>query len=66
MTLSEKEAILDYLEFGMMHMCTELEPALDPDAIGLLYETAYLLLVDLDNTMTSHILIQSVNQHSSR
>lgn len=55
MTISEKEALLNYLEFGLLDFCQQIDPHVDPDGVGMLYEKAYLLLLDVENTLDMHI-----------
>lgn len=59
MTISEKEALLDYLEFGLLDFCSSLDPLIDPDGVGLIYEKAYLLMIDLESTLDTHIILNT-------
>lgn len=59
MTISEKEALIQYLEFGLINMCDILDQHVDHDCKGLLYESAYLLLIDLQDTLDVHLDIQN-------
>ena len=51
MNIHEKEAIIDYLEFTLLNFVTKFETHLCSDAVGPLYEEAYGLLNDMDNTL---------------
>lgn len=55
MTQTEKEALVDYLEFHLVKLCESIEKNLDPDAIGDLYSRAYDILNDVEYTVQSHI-----------
>jgi len=59
MTISEKEALLQYLEFGLINFCDIIDQHIDPDCKGVLYESAYLLLIDLQDTLDMHVACQN-------
>jgi len=59
MTISEKEALLQYLEFGLITLCDDIDPHMDPDCKGVLYESAYLLLIDMQDTLDMHVACQN-------
>lgn len=58
MTHREKEALLAYIESQLMTLCQSLEPHIDSDAVGTLYEEAYDLLYDLETTVQSQVELQ--------
>jgi len=57
MTISEKEALLNYIEFGLLTFCNDMDQHVDPDAQGVLYENAYRLLLDVEDTLDTHLLL---------
>lgn len=58
MTTREKDALLTYIESQLMTLCQQLEPHIDSDAVGTLYEGAYSFLYDLETTMQSQVDLQ--------
>lgn len=54
MTHDEKEALLGYLEFHLLTLCERFEEKVGVGAIGDLYDTAYGILVDVENTLETH------------
>lgn len=69
MTIYEKDAVVEYLEFNLLVLCESLEEHMDPDAIGSLYENAYQLLNDMDQTLEQRVetvaLEQFINNYRS-
>lgn len=59
MTISEKEALLQYIEFGLINFCEMIDPHIDHDCKGMLYESAYLLLNDMQDTLDVYLAIQN-------
>ena len=51
MQQQEKDAVIDYLEFGLVNLVNEFENHVDGDAVSSLYEHAYALLSDMNQTM---------------
>jgi hypothetical protein len=60
MTVNEKEALLSYLEFGLINMCDKIEGHVTD--VGIMYEEAYLLLIDIDDAIETHQLL-TTNTH---
>lgn len=54
-TPNEKEALLGYLEFHLVKLCEQVEPNLDPDAMGDMYNAAYEILSDMERTLQIQI-----------
>jgi len=52
MNINEKIALLNYMEFHLVSLCEQVIPHLSPDAVGSLYDAAYGVLCDLDETIT--------------
>lgn len=55
MTLNEKKALVTYIDDQLMTLCRQMTPHLDSDAIGSLYDRAYELIHDIENTLTSSV-----------
>lgn len=67
MNIDEKEAIVNYIEFHALRLCESLEQYVDSDHKHLLYEYAYDMLSDIDQTIgerVEHVALEKfVNQH---
>ncbi len=46
----EKDAVTNYLEFGIVQFIKKFEAHIDPDKVGEFYSDAYELLNDVDET----------------
>jgi hypothetical protein len=46
----EKDAAVDYMEFGLVEMIKKIEPHVHDDAVAELYKDVYALLQDFDET----------------
>ena len=55
MTQNEKEALLGYLEFHLVKLCESVQPNLDPDAVGDMYNNAYAILNDVEYSIQAHL-----------
>ena len=51
MKQQEKNATIDYLEFGLVELVKTIEGHVHEDAVAGLYKDAYALLNDMDETM---------------
>ena len=63
MTQDEKEALLGYLEFHLVKLCESVQPNLDPDAVGDMYNNAYAILNDVEYSIQSHLDNMGGNSH---
>jgi hypothetical protein len=58
MKINQAEAILGYLEFQLLNFVEETEKQVaDPDIIGDMYDRAYGILADMENTLDTQILL---------
>ena len=51
MNVNEKTALLNYLEFHLVSFCKNTEQQLNPDANGEMWEFAYSILNDMDESI---------------
>jgi len=51
MTLHEKQALIEYIDNHLWVLCQMIKPHVDPDAVGTLYEGAYGILYDLQDSI---------------
>lgn len=58
MTQHEKQALIEYIDNHLWVLCQTMKPHVDPDAVGTLYESAYGILYDLQDT----IMVDGVTQ----
>lgn len=59
MKQNQAEALLQYIEFHLLNFVEETEPMLsDPDAIGDMYDRAYAILVDVEDTLAVQRLLE--------
>jgi hypothetical protein len=59
MKQNQAEALLQYIEFHLLSFVEESEPMLaDPDAAGDLYDRAYAILADIEDTLTVQRLME--------
>ena len=47
----EKDALIGYLEFQLSSLCDRLERNLDPDAVGDMYDMAYSIVSDVEQSI---------------
>jgi hypothetical protein len=64
MKLEEKVALLQYLEEQLTALCVALEPHLDPDAVGTMYDQAYELISDMEDTIEGHIELETAERQA--
>ena len=55
MTKNEKDALIGYLEFHLVTFCDQIEKDLDPDAVGMMYDSAYKMLHDVERSIQGNI-----------
>lgn len=55
----KRQAIVDYLEFGLVHFLKKYEQQIDPKLQGSFYADAYSILNDLDETMAYQRLLEN-------
>ncbi len=61
MNVNEKEALLRYLEFHLLKFVEAYEPHItDPDIMSDMYDRAYGVLVDMEQTIAAQTEIQQV------
>lgn len=58
MKVEEKIALVQYLEEQLTTLCRVLEPYVDADAVGTMYDQAYELLSDVEDTIDAHIELE--------
>jgi len=62
MKINEKDAIINYLEFQLLVLIESVEKHIsDPDVINELYDNAYKMLVDVDDTISVSLLLSGEN-----
>jgi hypothetical protein len=67
MKLGEAEAIIGYLEFHLLTLVENAEKHVsDPDVIGGLYDHAYSILNDFEQTLTTQMLIDNAELQKAR
>lgn len=55
MILNEKRALVAYLDDQVMALCRDMTPFIDSDVLGVLYDKAYALIHDLEETLASQV-----------
>lgn len=51
MVLNEKLALLQYLEFHLLSLCSNMEKNIDSESTQLLYQLSYEILMDIDDSI---------------
>jgi len=59
MNANQIEAFLGYLEFHLLTFVEETEQVVsDPDVIGDMYDRAYAILADFENTLETQMFLE--------
>lgn len=67
MKLGEAEAIIGYLEFHLLTLVENAEKHVsDPDVIGGLYDHAYSILSDFEETLTMQMIVETSEIQKAR
>jgi len=51
MTSSEKDALVNYLEFHLLTFCEQIEPLIDHHNVNDVYINAFKILQDIDSSI---------------
>ncbi len=60
MTINEKDAILRYLEFTLLAQCDQINQRMHPGTIGILYDSAYAVLNEMEASIQDIIDFQQI------
>lgn len=62
MNANDIDATLGYLEFHLLKFVEDMERHVaDPDVVGGMYDRAYEILSDFEETFNAQLLLQEVN-----
>lgn len=65
MTSNEKKALVSYFDDQLMAMCREMSVCLDPEQTGDLYDRAYSLIHDLEDTLECSVELSHAERQAA-
>ncbi len=64
MTITEKDAILKYLEFTLLARCDQINQHMHPSTIGIMYDSAYATLNEMEASIQDIIDFQQAEANA--